>query len=438
MASVSKRSSKLTQRSLSAPAPSPLPEKIASLLQESRWLILIAIACYLALSLWGYHRADPGWSHAVQAATLHNPAGRSGAWLADLLLYVFGLSAWWWIILLLVFVFLGYRRLDGQGSHDRRPLFIALTGFLVLIAASSTLETLRFYNHKAMLPVGPGGVIGIEFSSAAVRYLGHTGATLALFALLMLGWSIFSGMSWLGAAERVGTLIENVFSGLGKIHDRWQDRRIGREVAREREAVVEGEKKRFEAQEPALPPIDKPDGKLGEAPLLEPSIGPLDENEIRAEQDPLPEPTLFPALPDDPSSAVLPDAPPASPLDTPAAVSLTTAAANNTAAVDKRPAPAKPAPAFALTPDGGLLPPLHLLEPAPPHSVLINPETLEYTSRLIERKLADFGVQVSVTAAYPGPVITRYEIEPAVGVKGAQVLNLAKDLARSLSLSSVR
>jgi S-DNA-T family DNA segregation ATPase FtsK/SpoIIIE len=84
------------------------------------------------------------------------------------------------------------------------------------------------------------------------------------------------------------------------------------------------------------------------------------------------------------------------------------------------------------------LPPLHLLEPAPLQSSRVSPETLEYTSRLIERKLADFGVQVAVTAAYPGPVITRYEIEPAVGVKGAQILNLAKDLARSLSLVSVR
>jgi S-DNA-T family DNA segregation ATPase FtsK/SpoIIIE len=82
--------------------------------------------------------------------------------------------------------------------------------------------------------------------------------------------------------------------------------------------------------------------------------------------------------------------------------------------------------------------PLHLLEPAPLQSSRVSPETLEYTSRLIERKLADFGVQVAVTAAYPGPVITRYEIEPAVGVKGAQILNLAKDLARSLSLVSVR
>ncbi len=68
----------------------------------------------------------------------------------------------------------------------------------------------------------------------------------------------------------------------------------------------------------------------------------------------------------------------------------------------------------------------------------VPPESLEMTARLIEKKLKDFGVEVRVVAASPGPVITRYEIEPATGVKGAQVVNLAKDLARSLSLVSIR
>jgi S-DNA-T family DNA segregation ATPase FtsK/SpoIIIE len=125
------------------------------------------------------------------------------------MLYVFGLSAWWWIVLLLVFVWWGYRRLDGQRADDRRPLYIALAGFLVLIVASSGLETLRFYTLKATLPVGPGGVIGIELAAFVVRYLGYTGATLALFALLMLGWSIFSGMSWITAAERASAHCSN-------------------------------------------------------------------------------------------------------------------------------------------------------------------------------------------------------------------------------------
>ena len=97
----------------------------------------------------------------------------------------------------------------------------------------------------------------------------------------------------------------------------------------------------------------------------------------------------------------------------------------------------KQRPLFTDMPDSPL-PPLSLLEDAPPATETVSAETLEYTSRLIERKLADFGVTVKVLAAYPGPVITRYEIEPAVGVKGAQIVNLVKDLARALSVVSIR
>ena len=84
------------------------------------------------------------------------------------------------------------------------------------------------------------------------------------------------------------------------------------------------------------------------------------------------------------------------------------------------------------------LPQVDLLDAPPGRMESVTPESLEMTSRLIEKKLKDFGVDVRVVAASPGPVITRYEIEPAVGVKGAQVVNLAKDLARSLSLVSIR
>ena len=84
------------------------------------------------------------------------------------------------------------------------------------------------------------------------------------------------------------------------------------------------------------------------------------------------------------------------------------------------------------------LPPLHLLDQAAAEVEMISSDTLEFTSRLIERKLKDFGVEVQVVAAYPGPVITRYEIEPAIGVKGSQITNLVKDLARALSVVSLR
>jgi S-DNA-T family DNA segregation ATPase FtsK/SpoIIIE len=84
------------------------------------------------------------------------------------------------------------------------------------------------------------------------------------------------------------------------------------------------------------------------------------------------------------------------------------------------------------------LPQVDLLDPAPARVETVTPESLEMTSRMIEKKLGDFGVEVRVVTAAPGPVITRYEIEPATGVKGSQIVNLAKDLARSLSLVSIR
>jgi S-DNA-T family DNA segregation ATPase FtsK/SpoIIIE len=126
-----------------------------------------------------------------------------------------------------------------------------------------------------------------------------------------------------------------------RVFERWQDRRIGREVAREREAVVEVEKKRVETHEPD-PGIERREPVIAGAPL-----------------------------------------PPK---------------------VEKRIDRERQAPLFPEAVSGGLLPPLHLLEPAPLQSERVSPETLEYNSRLIERKLADFGVQVTVTAAYPGPV----------------------------------
>jgi len=351
--------------------PSPLPEKIAVVLQESRWLALVVMAAFLGLALWGYHRDDPGWSHAVLGAALHNPAGRGGAWVADLLLYVFGVSAWWWIVLLMAIVWWGYRRLDGLRSIDRRPLYIALAGFIVLIVASCGLEALRFYTLKAQLPLAPGGMLGIEIGHASVRFLGYTGATLTLLAAFALGWSIFSGMSWLSAIEKFGALLENTYAAARALIDRWQDRRIGREVAREREAVVEVEKKRVETFDPII--IETPE-----------PVAPIS---VKAE---------------------------------------------------KRIERERQVPLFPEAVVGGMLPPLHLLEPAAVHTDTVSPESLEYTSRLIERKLADFGVQVKVLAAYPGPVITRYEIEPAIGVKGAQIVNLAKDMARALSMVSIR
>ena len=127
------------------PAPNPLPPRIIRLLRESSGLALFGIALYLVLIFYGYDRADPAWSHSGGSTQVHNAGGRMGAWLVDLLLSLFGVSAWWWVLLFLYLASWNYRRIDVVGIFDRRPLFVSAAGFLALLATSSAFEALRFY-----------------------------------------------------------------------------------------------------------------------------------------------------------------------------------------------------------------------------------------------------------------------------------------------------
>ncbi|MDE2119009.1 MAG: DNA translocase FtsK 4TM domain-containing protein, partial [Betaproteobacteria bacterium] len=337
---------------------SPLPGRLAALLRESRWLLLLAAALYLILILYGYDRDDPAWSHSASGAVPHNPGGLFGAWLADVLLYVFGFSAWWWAAFLIQRVWAGYRDISPDSLFDRRALWVALLGFSVLLLASSSLEALRLHSLKAVLPFAPGGMLGAVLGDALARLLGFTGSTLILLALIAAGFSLFSGLSWLRFTDWLGAAIESAYFGVKNTWQTWQDRRIGAQALSERLAVVEEEKKRVEDHQPIH---------------IEQAVLEVKQSARVVEEKQVP---LFADMPDSP------------------------------------------------------LPPLHLLD-QPAHEVeVLSADTLEFTSRLIERKLKDFGVEVKVVAAYPGPVITRYEIEPAVGVKGSQITNLVKDLAR--------
>jgi len=351
----------------------PLPEKIAALVHEVRWLVVAGVGLYLTMILWGYDAADPGWSHVVHVDRIANPGGRFGAWLADLLFYLFGLSAWWWAALMFFLVTWGYRRVNAVFGGDRRPLIIALGGFLVLLVAGSGIEAMRFWSLKAALPLAPGGMVGLEVARLAASFLGFTGGTLVLLTLSLASLALFLGISWLGVAERTGALLEAAWFGSFRLWERWQDRRYGRTVAEKREAVIETARRKIDENPP--PPV---------------KIEPVELEIPRARKA--------------------------------------------EARIEKE----RQVPLFYDAP-GEALPPLRLLdEPVFKPEDIPAAETLEFTSRLIERKLGDFGIEVKVVSAHPGPVVTRYEIEPASGVKGAMIVGLARDLARALSLVSVR
>jgi DNA segregation ATPase FtsK/SpoIIIE, S-DNA-T family len=354
------------RRASAAPEPTLSP-RLAALVRESWWLLVVAVFAYLALILATYQRADPGWSFSGTGAAIHNKGGAVGAWLADLLLYLFGISAWWWVFAGIVLVVTGYRHLTRSiDAADRHHPWLAVPGFALVLLSSSALEALRLYRLPAVLPHTPGGALGEVIGSGFARALGFNGGTLLLIALFAIGWSLFTGMSWLRLMERVGAGIERLIVWLRQRRDARRDREIGAVALEEREQFVEAARESIEDREPVV---------------------------------------VVPAMVDVPKS--------------------------------ERVVKEKQKPLFQDMPDSPL-PPLALLEDAPSAQEQISPETLEFTSRLIERKLADFGVSVKVLAAYPGPVITRFEIEPAIGVKGAQIVNLMKDLARALSVVSIR
>src|SRR6478736_2526949 len=344
----------------------PLPAKLAGLVREAKWLVLVALALYLLLVFSTFHRADPGWSHSATDAAVRNAGGLVGALVADFLLYLFGVSAYWWVVLCLYLVVWGYRGLDGRRLVDRRPLAIAFSGFMLLLVSSAALEALRFHSLGAELPFAPGGLAGAAGGRVLAAGLGFTGATLLLLTLAAVGFSLFTGLSWLALSERVGHALERGYTHAVDAWDRYRDRKLGALAREERSLVVQTEKRREEDHAPLR---------------IEPAIVEIKKSDRVQKEKQAP---LFEELPDTP------------------------------------------------------LPPLKLLDEARREGAEVGAETLEFTSRLIEKKLSDFGVAVKVLAAYPGPVITRYEVEPAVGVKGSQIVNLVKDLARALSVVSIR
>ncbi|HEY9531888.1 MAG TPA: DNA translocase FtsK 4TM domain-containing protein, partial [Burkholderiales bacterium] len=205
----------------------PLPAKLAGLLREAKWLALVGLALYLVLVFATFHRTDPGWSHSASDAVTRNAGGVVGAYLADLLLYLFGVSAYWWVALCAYIVVWGYRRLDGSGLIDRRPLGLALGGFALLLLASAAIERLRLHTLVAELPFAPGGVVGKVLGDGLLDGLGFTGATLVVLMVAAVGLSLFTGVSWLALAEAVGLALESTYAALRDAWDRRRDRRLG-------------------------------------------------------------------------------------------------------------------------------------------------------------------------------------------------------------------
>ena len=339
----------------------------AKLVREAWWLVLVLVGLFIAVILFTYHPEDPSWSHmAADNAAIHNSGGNVGAWLSDMMLYLFGFSAWWWAVLAFYAMWLVYLKLEVVDASEKPFLLFNFIGFVILLMASCALEAGHLINLPATLPIDPGGMLGTTVDGLLRTMFGYVGSSMFLLLMFVVGFSLFTGWSWIMLTEKFGAGLITSYEFIKYKWQDWQDRKAGRAVGLERAEFVEIERKRVEDR----PPV------FIEPPVLE---------------------------------------------------------ITQSARVQKE----KQAPLFESLPDSAL-PPIHLLDDPSGAVELPSAETLDFTSRLIERKLMDFGIEVKVLTAQPGPVITRFELEPAAGVKGSQVTNLIKDLARALSVVSVR
>ena len=341
-------------------------------------------------ALLSYSPQDSAWSTSgspeVASGVLvaaKNWGGHLGAWVADASYFLFGFSVWWalaagcraWLISLTR----GLRDDKQISLQSRRASRIRFwLSLLVLLAASAALEWSRLYRFEFRLPDHAGGVIGYFLGNLSVKWLGFAGSGLIFIALGVIAVASVFNFSWARVALALGTRIDSFMTSFREKRELAVDLAVGKKAAREREETLIDERIEIEEHHPVPIIIKPPPAALSKA-----------ERSVKIR-------------------------PQASRASVQPGVAATASASNSK------------------------LPQVSLLDTALLRQESVASETLEMTSRLIEKKLKDFGVEVRVVAAAPGPVITRYEIEPATGVKGAQVVTLAKDLARALSLVSIR
>ena len=345
------------------------------------------MAGFVLLALWliallSYSPQDAAWSTSGAGLRITNRAGLLGAWIADMSYYLAGFSVWWcYAICLRAWLSLLAQRLRGDALASDAPSVAAIRG--------------SWYTSGASLWLG---IALLLFASTTLEWTrlyrfegllpGHSGGVLGY---LLGPWSV----KWLGFS---GSGLFGIATGVlgGALVFRFSWLRVSERIGAFLYSFVESQREKRELAE---------DLQMGQQAMREREEVAFEEREdleVHPPKTVIIEPALQPEVPQ-----------------------------------STRVAKERQKPLFTEMPDSKL-PQVALLDGALLRQETVAPETLEMTSRLIEKRLKDFGVEVRVVLAQPGPVITRYEIEPATGVKGSQIVGLAKDLARSLSLVSIR
>jgi S-DNA-T family DNA segregation ATPase FtsK/SpoIIIE len=380
--------------------------------EVAMWALFI-VALYLVLALANYSAGDPGWSYAGPTEAVANPAGLVGAWFADVTLSLFGVFAYLVPLAVAWSAYLVFRTSRREDENRFYLLTIRWLGFVLTLAAGTAFATMHLADYGPQdLPIGIGGGFGQMLRDLMVGAFNPKGATVLLGGGLLVGTSLFAGISWIAVVDAVGG---GVLDALG-----WVQARVagavgglfGRGQVAEDNDLDRGEDEGLAARparslrrEPRLLPV--PMAALGAEVVLDlPSgydAGPRGWGASLSD--------LIPG-------GKTPGHPPKR---------------RKPAQVDERQLPLPP----VFTADTQH-PPLELLDPARKSGKGYSETVLQGLSRQVETILADFGVTAQVVDVLPGPVVTLFELQLAPGTKASKIVGLARDIARALSTVSVR
>jgi len=344
------------------------PSRLTHHLKETGFLLSILVAVYLIACLFTYDPNDPGPFNTTNSDHVQNVGRILGAWIANFFLFLTGYISY---LLPVITVYGGWRLWNDHSKGAENgviEVMAVVTGLALFLLASTGLSDIHLLPSAGSMPVGGGGVVGAVVASPLLELTGMLGTTLFLLSMMLVGITLFTGLSWFYVMDVTGRITLDLVDKLVASVVSMRDWFAGRRARARRDEVRKTDTARQKGKK---------------APRIEPQIN-------IPEQQP-----------------------------------------------SKRVVKEKQRPLFKNMPADSL-PPLDMLDD--PHDQLpgYSKEALQALSKQVELKLADFGVTVDVVAVHPGPVITRFELEPAPGVKSSQITNLAKDLARGLSIVSVR
>ncbi|MDR6956875.1 S-DNA-T family DNA segregation ATPase FtsK/SpoIIIE [Pseudomonas brassicacearum] len=368
-------------------------------LKEGALIAIGALCLFLMMALLTYGKDDPGWSHNSKIEDVQNFGGPAGSYSADILFMVLGYFAYIFPLLLAIKAYQIFRQRHEPWLWSGWLFSWRLIGLVFLVLSGAALAHIHFHAPTG-LPAGAGGALGESLGDLARNALNIQGSTLLFIALFLFGLTVFTDLSWFKVMDVTGKITLDLIELIQGAMNRWWAARTERKqlVAQLREV----DDRVHDVVAPTTP--DKREQAKVKERLIEREQA-LSKHMSEREKQVPPVITMAPAKPPEQSKRVQKE---------------------------------KQAPLFVDSAVEGTLPPISILDPAEKKQLNYSPESLAAVGHLLEIKLKEFGVEVSVDSIHPGPVITRYEIQPAAGVKVSRIANLAKDLARSLAVTSVR